>query len=270
MRICILAFDGLEYDLVVRWRMKALMQEYYGKYEAPISPTFKKPHTPSAWASFITGKAIEEHGVDDWWTWGLLLDWLRFRPPLKWIKGKRKLLKKLGIRPKLYKIDDSHPTIFSVVKPSIPLFIPTLTEPTRFHYELSDAVEKGVDAFVRKIWEIHRYRKKEFLKCLDKDWKLLMVWFDLADLLGHVFIKKNPIKLFKGYKELNDIANIARSKLANTAILIVSDHGMKPQPKGTGDHSSYGFWSLNIEPPFKPEKITDFYKLVIKIADLES
>lgn len=41
MRICILAFDGLEYDLVIKWRMKALMQEYYGKYNSPISPTFK-------------------------------------------------------------------------------------------------------------------------------------------------------------------------------------------------------------------------------------
>ncbi|RLE63016.1 MAG: hypothetical protein DRJ38_08575 [Thermoprotei archaeon] len=266
MRICILAFDGLEYDLVIRWRMKALMQEYYGKYNSPISPTFKKPHTPSAWASFITGKTIEEHGIDGWWTWGRFLDWLRFKPPLRYIKNKSKFLRKIGIRPKLHSIEEVH-TIFNVIKPSIPLFIPSFTEPVHFHYELADAIRESINAYVKKVWEIHRYRKKIFLECLNKDWKLLMAWFDLADLLGHVFIKKNPIKLFKGYKELNDIASLARSKLANTAILIVSDHGMKPQPKGTGDHSRYGFWSLNVEPPFKPEKITDFYRLIIKIVN---
>lgn len=162
--------------------------------------------------------------------------------PLRYIKNKSKFLRKIGIRPKLHSIEEVH-TIFNVIKPSIPSF----TEPIHFHYELADAIRESINAYVKKVWEIHRYRKKIFLECLNKDWKLLMAWFDLADLLGHVFIKKNPIKLFKGYVELNDIAKLARSKLANTAILIVSDHGMKPRPKGN-----------------------HFYKLVIKIADLES
>jgi len=265
-KILILAFDGLEYNLVKKWGLTNLMQEYYGKYEAPISPRYRKPHTPSAWASFITGKDVESHHVDDWWTWGRLLDWLRYKPPFKWIKGKKMLLKKLGIKPRPATINKQN-TIFDVIKPSVALFIPTFSEPFEIRYELSNAFNRGLDAYIKKIWEVHKFREHEFLKCLDKDWKLCMCWFDLADLLGHIFIVKNPLKLLKGYLELNKIAKIARSRLNKTIILIVSDHGMEPQPDGTGDHTGYGFWSLNVKPPFKPGKITDFYGMILKMIE---
>lgn len=47
------------------------------------------------------------------------------------------------------------------------------------------------------------------------------------------------------------------------AILIVSDHGFDIKEHY---HSQWGFWSLNIKPPFIPNKITDFKRLVLKIA----
>jgi len=271
MKVVILAYDGLEYDLVVKWKLKNIMQEYYGKYEAPISPKRGKPFTPNAWVSFITGLPPEVHGVDDWWSFGKILDWLRFHPPFIWIKGKRMILKKLGIKikPKVVgKEYIKYDTIFDLVKPSIPLFIPAYNEPVEPHIEYGLALEKGVREYIRTIWKWHNIRKETLFKNLDKDWKLLMIWFDIADVLGHVCIVKCRNELFKAYLDLNSIAKRVRDKLDNeTAILIVSDHGMEVTADGvTGDHSKYGFWSLNVKPPLTPKKITDFKNMILSLA----
>lgn len=50
----------------------------------------------------------------------------------------------------------------------------------------------------------------------------------------------------------------------DTVFFIVSDHGMEPQPDGTGNHSSYGFYSLNLETDWQPKDVTDFHKKIIE------
>ncbi|RLG72248.1 MAG: hypothetical protein DRO23_10740 [Thermoprotei archaeon] len=270
MKVLILAFDGLEHDLVIKWRLRNIMQVKYGKYPAPKSPKHGKPHTPSAWISFITGKDANVHGIDDWWTYGKILDWVRYKPPFIWIKNKRKILWRLGLRPKprLYnKKDLKYSTVFEVIKPSIPLFIPGYNEPSEIHYELNRALEKGISTYEKAIWKIYEYRVKVLFESLNKEWRLLMCWFGIADLMGHIHMCR-PWKLMKAYFALDRLAKEIRASIdKDVFLLIVSDHGMKLMSDGTGDHSESGFYSISkpIE-WFKPKKITDFYNLILKLV----
>jgi len=267
MKVLILGFDALEYDLVKQWKLRQLMQVRYGVYEAAISPKYKKPHTPSAWTTIITGKYPEEHGIDDWWTYGKILDWLRTKPPLVWIKNKRKILWKLGIRPKLHSRNEIKvKTIFDLTSRSIALFIPGYNEPVEPHMKLNEAIKKGIKEYIKTIWEVHRWRVKTFLEELNNDWDLFMVWFDIADLLGHVCMVKCRKELWKAYLDLARLVGIVKKEVPeDTLILILSDHGMKPMPDGTGDHSEYGFWSINMDLEwFNPKKAVDFYPLIEK------
>ncbi len=272
MRVFILALDGLEYELVMGWKLHNLMQEHCGKYRAPISPRYGKPHTPSAWVSFITGLPPEEHGIDDWWKWGRLLDWIRLHPPFRWIKNKRVIAAALGIKPKTYTREDLRvETIFDAVKPSIALFVPGYNEPPEPHYELNEALRRGIREYERKIWEIHNWRVSKLTERLNDEWRLFMVWLDLADLLGHIYIVKNRARLLKAYWELDWLAGWLRAKLLSedphTAFLIVSDHGMQVSDDGvTGDHSPHGFWSSNVPLPREPKEITDFRDIILELV----
>jgi len=274
MRVFALLLDGLELDLVERWNLEGLKQVEYGRYEAPISPTYGKPHTPSAWYSFITGKPPAEHGVDSWWTYGSFLDWIRMKPPLVWIKNKRKLFWRLGLKPRVVdKRDTGGTTIFDLVKPSIAVNVPTYNEPTEYHYELSKALEKGVREYEKKIWEIHKRRVSQVFEKIGDEWKLFMAWFDIADLMGHLHLIKRPQKLRRVYQILDDLAQRLKGKVPDeTLFLIVSDHGMTPSGDGvTGDHSLYGFYSINKNLEFfKPKKITDFFPYILRITGTDT
>lgn len=272
MRVVVLAYDGLEYDLVVRWNLRGIMQRHYGRHRAVMSPRYGKAHTPSSWVSFITGLPPEEHGVDDWWSWGRILDWLRIHPPLSWIKGKRLLLAKLGIniKPRVVGKDlVRHETVFDTVQPSVAINVPGWNEPTEPHIEYGEAAKRSVRELIDKVWEWHEHRKNQLFKALgdSSKWRLLMAWFDLADLIGHACMVKCRLELRKAYAELDRLTRQVAARIPqNTAILVVSDHGMKPMPDGTGDHTDYGFWSINVKPPFYPQSLLDFKKLIEELA----
>jgi len=267
MRVCVLAFDGLEYELVVRWKLKHLMQKYYGKHESVVNPEKGKPYTPTCWATFITGRPYEEHHVNTWTRWGnRIIDRVRYYSPFIWIKNKRKILMKLGIKPKTRSIPDNITTIFDVIKPSIALFIPSYNEPLGLRQRALNKINKGINEYIKAIWELHNYRKREFFKHLtNNEWKLIMCWFDLADLISHAYTPNTKLQLLKTYYELNGLAKRVSEQVGSeSALLIVSDHGFD---LSRGDHSFHGFWSLNVKPPFEPRKITNFYKLIIKLVE---
>jgi len=273
MRVLILAFDALEYELVKEWRLKNLMQTRYGKYKAAISPRYEEPMTPSAWTTIITGMKPEEHKIEEWWEWGYnrFIEWIRWKPPLVWIKGKRKILWKLGYRPKPYGREKlKGKTIFDLTPKSIALFVPAYSEPADYRINLDSAIKQGINTYIKTVWYIHNRRKQKFLENLEKDWELFMCWFDLADLLGHACITKCRKELWKGYLELARIVGIAKRKLGDDVfILIISDHGMKPEPDGTGGHSLHGFWSINKDWEwFQPREATDFYGLIKKVLEM--
>jgi len=271
LRVFILALDGLDYGLVKRWKLRSLLQKRHGVFEIGreyFHPTIGEPYTPIIWASIITGKKPQEHGVRDWWTYGKLLDRLRYMPLIRWIKGKRRLLSWLGIEPRVPRRDDIKcTTIFDVVKPSVAVNVPTYNDPTEYHRMLGEAVEKGLDEYIRTIWRVHELRKRDTFRALEaSEWRLFMAYFDLADLLGHIFFIKKRLYLMRAYIELELLSSKLQSLVPDdTIFLIITDHCMKPSSDGiSGEHAEIAFWSLNIDEDWAPRDFTDFYPKILE------
>jgi len=60
----ILGLDGLDHDLVLRWKLENLKQKYYGKIAVPIDPKYHKALTPTVWACFLTGRMVKADFID--------------------------------------------------------------------------------------------------------------------------------------------------------------------------------------------------------------
>ncbi len=273
MKVFVLALDGLEYELVNRWDLRSLKQKYHGFYL--ISEEYCRhgvPYSPPVWASIITGKAPSEHGISEWWKYSSILNRLRWLPPFKWIRGKRRVLWRLGIKPRIVSSQDlNYPTIFDEIENSVAVNIPCYNEPTELHRRLSLAALRSIKEYEQEIWRIHQERVDKTITLLKtKNWSLFMTYFDLADLIGHIHYIKHLEKVQQAYMILNDLAlKLQRMvKSVKSAFLIISDHGMMPSEDGvTGNHSMRAFWSLNINPPFIPRDPVDIYKLIKRLIE---
>ena len=269
MNIVILGMDGLEYNLVLKWNLKNLMQKTFGSIK--IGKEYYGhgvPYTPIVWTSFMTGQKPVETGVREWWSYGKILEKIRYKPPFIWFKNKRRFLMKLGIKPRVLKKGqwNSRKSFFEVIDNSIPIYIPGYNSPDEYHLKLMKAISyEGSEKYARVAWEWHEKKKKKVLESLGK-YKLIMVWLDISDVLGHIWFVKHPLKLMMVYKDLNIFAKKVQDNVdENTIILIVSDHGMEDSGDGvTGNHSDHNFWSLNIETNWKPNDITDYYPMIME------
>ena len=268
MRVFVLGLDGTDYYLVQKWNLKWILQrtngtfnigkEYFGNKDEPYSPVI--------WTSIITGKKPSEHKIKDWWIYNRFLNRLRFLPIIRHIKGKRKILWRLGIKPHVpNRRDLKCDTIFDIVKPSVAVYVPGYNDTTEFRMKLSNSWLKGINDYINAIWEIHEERKRATFRALEEndDWKLFMTYFDLADLMGHILITQQ-LKMMKVYFELNRLTGklykYVTSLFDDVVFLIISDHGMTVSEDGvSGRHTCYAFWSLNIDENWKPKDFTHFF-----------
>jgi len=118
--------------------------------------------------------------------------------------------------------------------------------------------------FERVVWKIHKYRKKVVLSNISKDWDLFMAWFDLADCIGHLYMGRSILKILKAYLELDRLATNLKTMVGDdTLFIIVSDHGMMPG----GKHSDRAFYSFSNDIARRPNKIEDFYLLIIDLLN---
>jgi len=270
-RVFVLALDGLEYDLVVKWRLKNLLQRKYGKI--PVSPSYfylgeKVPATPTIWATFVTGVPPEKHNIRDFMSYGRILDFIRFLPPIRWIKGKRRLLLKLGL-PLRTRTRKEMPakTLVDIIKPSVSIYFPMIYNiwPIRKFVTLLET--HGAKVFEREMLKAHRIRVDLTFKKLRENsgWKLFLAYFDTPDLMGHLHIAKRLKRLMRFYHSLDFLAyKLKKTVPEDTIFLIVSDHGMRPMPDGTGNHSYHAFWSLNIDTDWEPKDVTDFFPQILR------
>jgi hypothetical protein len=278
MRVFIMAIDGLDYDLVLKWKLKHLLQKTFGKLyvgrEFSIKPSwvrtdFSMPYTPIVWASFLTGKSPREHKVKSLWCYNnRIIEIIRHFPLLSKIKRKRVLLKKMGIKLRVgspLKVLNLK-TFLDFIKPSIAVDIVTYNEPEQYRLMLQEAGNKPIKEILNIIRENHNQRVKKILKLVKQDWKLFMAYFDLIDYVGHIYINKNLNKLHSYYRMINELAYVLQLNVkSNTVFLIVSDHGMQPCKHDIfGYHTNYAFWSLNIRTDWKPRNVTDFYGKILE------
>ncbi|MFQ6010470.1 MAG: hypothetical protein ACE5J7_05140 [Candidatus Aenigmatarchaeota archaeon] len=231
--IVILAFDGLEYEYVKRFGCKNLMQESFGKTD--ISD-FTEPRTIVIWSSFLSGRNTEKEilSMENFWDF-------RLKP---------------------------EETFFSGFNNFVAIDVPGFTFVRENHAKerqgLKDFFEKKmtVEEFDKIAFENHKKTKKEFFDALDKGYEIVMGYFGLADVIGHLsFGVESKMKII--YTELDEIARTVNER-ADIRVLIISDHGMKAVGR-FGDHSNYGFWSLNNKVELQKPKITDFYGIIKKM-----
>lgn len=223
----ILALDALDLNLVQKFECKNLMQKEYGQTD--ISD-FNLERTIVLWASFLTGKHMEEE-IPIKTQWKFKLDpketFLKFFNPYK-----------------------------AVDVPAFSFKQQSHTEERKFLKKYFD--DKGtIEEYDAIVWKYHEENKKEFFNSIGK-FDLIMGYFNLADAIGHLSFGI-PQKMRDVYYELEKLAKEVKN--SDHFILVISDHGMKAVGR-YGDHTKNGFYSANRKLALNLPKITDFYNLV--------
>lgn len=223
----VLALDALDKNMVEKFNSKNLMQLEYGKTD--ISD-FNLERTIVLWASFLTGKIMEEEIP---------------------VKGQWK-----------YKLPKEK-TFFNFFKSFKTIDVPAFSYKQKNHEEerklLKDYFngENNIENYDEVVWKNHEENKSEFFDSLGKS-EIIMGYFNLADAIGHLSFGDLE-KMRAVYEELESIAKETRK--TGDFVLIVSDHGMKAIGR-FGDHTKNGFYSLNEKLNLNEPKITKFYDII--------
>ena len=230
----ILALDALDFNSVVRYNCKALQQTESGQIDVS---DFKLLRTVVLWASFLSGKNMEEEiptETEPQWAF------------------------KLNPENTFLPFYETYTTI------DVPAFslkqgnhLKERRLMRKYFYD-----EATVEEFDDIVWRNHDENKKEFFKALSNH-DLVMGYFDLADAIGHISFGV-PKKMKDVYIELEYLAKEVQSSL-DDRILIVSDHGMRPRGR-YGEHYEHGFYSINSKLLFGSPKLTTFYDYLTKVA----
>lgn len=275
MRVCILAFDGLEYELVERLSLRNLMQREHGKVDVPIVGGIDDPSTPIVWTSFITGQPPSVHGVELPEVWDSRVDGFRsFMRKHRTLHGIAKKLK-LGYRIReSLDIEAKFPsrknikcdTLFERIKPSIALGVPVYNKDLLAVYPVGEVFKALRDTefkleYESRIRDIFEKEVEELFEALKDEWRLLMTHFHITDLLGHIYWGTEKIALL--YEEMDLLTKRVKEQLHDDDILLViSDHGM-----GKLGHTKHGFYSINLELGLQEPDITDFFGIIETIID---
>lgn len=272
MRVCVIGYDALEYDLVEKYKLSHLRQKEYGRVEINTGML----STPTIWTSFITGLLPSGHGVKGLRWENATLE--KFRQLIINIKLNRiyersrfllktvgKGLDHVGINTRFPSVKGRVPTIFDYAQHPIDISVPCYSNVSKLE-ELSHELAKrlgnpiGEKHVLRKAWEMFREKKRECLDKLGNDWDLFMVHFWLADAVQHLrWYREDQINEL--YEELDDTTRLFKERInkKETLVLIVSDHGQKK-----GLHTPHGFYSCSEKLNLKNPKITDFADIIRK------
>ena len=231
----ILAIDALEFNLVKKFNCPHLMQTYFGKTD--ISE-FSEPRTMVLWSSFMTGQNLEaevmKNGDDDMWKTHI----------------------------------DYNRTFFSRFTNPVIIDLPGYNYDMKEHDRERDLLRQYFNANTPKskeqvkkqynntAFQFHRKIKHDFLNALKQNHDLVLGYFSIADVIGHLNFG-NTTLMRMIYLDLDEIAGIITDRY-----IVISDHGM--EPVGIfGDHSRYGFWSSS-EWDLDNPKISDFFEIIIR------
>lgn len=270
MRVLILAYDGLDHDLVETLSLRNILQREHGKVEVPIVGGIDDPSTPIVWTSFITGESPEVHGVDMPQMWDNEFDGLRsfvrrhrgIHNILKRFKVGQKVREATGARSsfpsrKNIKVD----TFFEVVKPSVALGVPVYNKNLEEIYPIGDVMRARQDpeylpVFEERVRGIFDEEVKALFDAIDGEWRLLMVHLHITDLFGHAFWGTEKVATL--YEEMDLLTKRVKARLReDDLVLIISDHGMSKL-----GHTKKGFYSFNVKIGLVDPDIKDFFNIV--------
>jgi len=277
----ILAYDGLEVSLVERWNFENLMQKCYGVHYVGF---LSRLYTPIIWSCFLTGRNVEEHGYDieglkrkraSDALHPLLRPLYRLRRCLPARKlGLRRLLVRLGLArhspPSRMPGNLARTTFLEILRRRglrcHAIEVPGYNE-ERNEFFRGALDRRDIDG--RRLVELalreSERRVKLAMRLLDEDVDVLMLYLFVPDIIHHLDRGSihDTLRLHRAYWLCDRWTAQLKEHMGDGVCLIVSDHGFS---RKTGYHTEYGFWSLNIDPPFKPRTVLDFHKLVLKLV----
>lgn len=252
----ILCIDGLEYELVLKWGLRNLLQETYGTY-----PVDTRYNSIQLWSSFLTGYPpymFERYFV----VRPFNLHKRRIPNFLKAIGRKFIPLKSPSVRGR-------YETFLDVVKPSKAINMFAYNEDRyqlrlRYRYSLlkSNIIRYTISKRKTLAWIWIKWTRSlidKLFKALDENqYKLVLIHFYHTDYIGHILYGSSLHR--KSYEIMDNL--IPRLEKYNQLILVVSDHGMKD-----GVHTDHGFYSLNTSTRWKPLSISDFHNFIIEVNE---
>ncbi|MFB6200099.1 MAG: alkaline phosphatase family protein [Candidatus Nanohaloarchaea archaeon] len=285
MNILIVAFDGMDKELIDDFELENIKQKEYGGIDNSTGMSGKLL-TSELFASFITGKTYEEHGVEGLSSW--TVDWVeKFEGKVEGnfffdkFKDFRKALYPVVNRIEAHdrkhmKEDLAVDTIFEQVDNSRAMFVPGYN-PSPFWVskapynvlKMGYSPEEVVEFYDTREFD---YRKRSLFEELESDIvsprNFLMCHFHRTDLHHHMYgdpeTGLNREKLLKLYRETDELAGEIKEKALKNGydlVIFMSDHGLPANES----HNENAFYSSNKE-LFGKEvpKITDFYELLMK------
>ena len=244
MVFVILGYDALEYECVMKFKNKTLMQQRFGKTNLE---GFSEPRTMVIWSSFLAGRNLEKEILaGDLWDFKL-------------------------------KFED---TFFPHFKSHVAIDVPGYTYDDEDHALnrklMKECMEKtcSIEEYDKQCFDHHKRVKQQFFAALDSTCKnkregkphteIIMGYFALPDTVGHIsFGVEQKMRLV--YDEMERITKDVSSRSEVDTILIISDHGMYPIGR-FGDHSRYGFWSLNKDVDLGVPNPVDLKKIILSLA----
>lgn len=269
MKTLIVAFDGLDYELIKKYNCKNIKQEEFGKIDNYTG--IKEIKTSEEFASFITGKTWEEHSIEGYKRINNpYLD--KLRKFLVSVHSKLQVLvdplveasstfRHLDIYKRLYKKEDLDCiSLFEEIKNSKALFVPSYNP--SFAYNMWAKI-RGIREREEFADMEFRRRKERLFDELAEEYKLLMCHFHKPDAYHHLYwVIKKENKVRKMYKEMDKLAGKIKNKAKDKYryIIFMSDHGL-PVKK---EHNKNAFYSCNRELfPDKTPHITDFHDKIL-------
>lgn len=277
-KVIVLGIDGLEYDLVEKWKLENIKQKIYCKLDLS---DYKVIVTPPIWGSMLTGK-IDNEIMEIWvkqaeftgagvntkqrW-WGRIGNIL---PPIVdiWI-WHHILVPVIGgdlfEETANYILDKNETNIFQFFKKPWTNGVPgygksVSNDNMRYQFHLAFLGKDTI--FKKEVIKQYKEDKALLFSALDKNEYDIIFWYTtILDKFGHIYMKK-PLTLMKYYLEINELIGEVIERFPNSLIYIISDHGMELFKGGWGMHSNYGFFSNNTGEIIK--KPYDLYDLILK------
>jgi len=277
VKVTIIGIDGLEYEIVEELDLRNLKQKQYGRLSIPdecyreLTSGDRSPWTPLCWMTILTGTLPpEEYRQTKARSYkNPLIEGLKrsIGGYLGFIKGKREVLKKLGIKQaqmggKLVRkaMTRNMHTIFDLSDRSMDFNVPTYSE--SFSLKPLDKMKEERE-LLKFVDEEDELMKRYVLSVVGRkaDYDLFMAYTRILDHYGHQMFRTEAF--YHRYRMM-DLFIRELSPKVEGLLLLVSDHGFT-ELEGTkhgGKHSDFAFYSTNMRVDTPMKSLLDVYPLV--------
>jgi len=279
MSVLIVAFDGMDKELLEKYDCRTVQQEEYGSIE--VKKSVSCLITPEVFASFLTGTTYEEHGVINKKKFdNTVIDKIENLNKYKFFR------KSLGLRNTIYKNipflhtgkrgynrdDLEAETFLDKVPDSKAIAVPAYNKGYSFGF-YDTATQHGMDIGEDERQRILRYLTDDLMRAIEERHTVIMMHTQEPDRAHHWYWEVGKIdKVEETYHKLDDLAKEIKEKAKDNGydtIIFMSDHGLPDVESGDG-HNKNAFYSCNHELfPDKTPHITDFHDKILELTGTE-